>query len=132
MNGTRRFATNHLNNSRMRVAQSGDGDPAKKIEIFFPGRVKYITTLASFQYKRLPLVGWQQKVFRVGDARIALRPGKGFHSPMLRRVCAQRSHRFFGSIAHHAADSAVCAELRGSRITKVPGTPGPLVTSWRP
>src|ERR1700693_3084118 len=116
MNGTRGFATNHLNNSWMRMTQSVDGNPAKKIEIFFPGFVIYIAALAAFQYKRLALVGRQQEFFRVLYPRIILRSSERLHSPMLRKARAWRCRRFFGSVAHHAADSAVCAEFRGSPI----------------
>src|ERR1700724_3617211 len=134
MNGTRRFATNHLNDSWMRVAQSVDGDAAKKVEIFFPGCVIYIATRTTLQHKRLALVGRQQEFLRVCDPRIALRRGN-LHSSMPRKVRAWRRSRLFGSIAHHAADSAVCAEFRGSRMIRVPGAPltaGALATSWCP
>src|ERR1700681_4212475 len=134
MNGTRRFATNHLNNSWMRVTQSIDGNTAEEVEILSPGRVIYIAALTPFQHKRLSLVGRQQEFFRLFHARIALRSER-LHSPMPRKARTWRSSRFFGNVAHHAADSAVCAEFRGSRVTSVPGaagTPATLETSSCP
>src|ERR1700738_4171429 len=131
MNGTGRFATNHLNNSWRGGAQSIDGNTAEEVEIFLPGRVIYIATLTTFQNKRLAFVGRQQEFFRVCDPRIALRRGN-LHSFMPRKVRAWRRSRLFGSIAHHAADSAVCGEFRGSRMIRVAGAPltaGALATS---
>src|SRR5215472_9441271 len=72
MDGARGFAANHFDNARMRVAKRVDGNAPKKIEIFLARRVEDVRTLAVGHDHGLALVGGQEILLRIPQARVEL------------------------------------------------------------
>jgi hypothetical protein len=74
MNGARGFTANDFYDARMSVAESVDGDASEKIEIFFAGGVVDVAAAAMSEDEGLALVGGEQELLGIVQARI----GSGF------------------------------------------------------
>jgi hypothetical protein len=101
VNGARCFTANCLYDAGMRVAESVDGDAAKKIEILFSSGIEDIGATAVSHNHGLALVSGQKELLGVEKAQVR------FGGSCTRSFCFSRVvyHRFlFGRSLHHAAE----------------------------
>src|SRR5882762_7183686 len=110
VDGARGFTADGFYYARVGVAESVDGDAAEEVEIFFARRVIHVGAVAVGEDDGLALVGGQEELFGVAEARVEL------------GLLHCGADRFLViNVSHHAAESAACAAGRDSRRTRVPG-----------